>query len=105
MIDYSLIGKKIREARNIKNLTQTELANEIGVSTGFICQIENGEKCFNLKRLERVSQILNRPVAYFLEGATGNFRVSAIYEIEEMLSRMSEEDLDKAKKILKIIAE
>ena len=104
MIDYSLIGKKIREARTIKNLTQVELAKELGVSTGYICQIENGEKCFNLSRLEAVAKIFNKPVTYFLEGAAGEFRMSAISEIVAILSKLDENELEKAKEMLKIIA-
>ena len=52
MIDYAVIGKRLKNARVSLNLTQSELANELGVSTGYICQVECGDKCFNLSRLE-----------------------------------------------------
>lgn len=104
MIDYSLIGKKIRKVRISHNLTQTELAEELGVSTGYICQVERGDKCFNLTRLNEIAKVFERPVTYFIDGAAGDIRASMIAEIIERLSRLSDEELDKAKKILNIIA-
>lgn len=104
MVDYSLIGKKIRDIRKVRKLTQTELANELGVSTGYICQIENGDKCFNLNRLEELASLFDKPVTYFLDGAAGDVRLSVIAEIVEMLSRMPKDSLDKTKEILNIIA-
>jgi len=104
MIDYALIGKKLREARVSRKLTQTELAEELGVSTGYICQIEQGDKCFNLKRLEEVAKIFEKPITYFIEGAAGDTRENMIAEIVEILGRLSDENLEKAKEILNIIS-
>lgn len=104
MINYSLIGKKIRNERISHNLTQTEFAKELGVSTGYVCQVECGDKCFNLNRLEELANLFGKPVTYFLEGAAGDIRLSVITEIVEMLSRMSKDSLDKTKEILNIIA-
>ena len=103
MVDYALIGKKLRNARISHNLTQTELAEELGVSTGYICQIECGDKCFNLKRLKEVADFFERPVTYFIDGAAGDIRASTIAEIVEIMNRLTPESLDKVKKILNII--
>ena len=104
MIDYALIGKKLKDARISNKLTQAELAEELGVSTGYICQIESGDKCFNLKRLREVAEFFEKPVTYFLDGAVGDIRASIISEIIEVLDRMDNEDLEKTKEILNIIA-
>lgn len=104
MIDYAVIGKRLKSARVSHNLTQTELANELGVSTGYVCQVECGDKCFNLKRLEKVSEIFDKPINYFLGGAIGDERTEMITEIINILSGMSEENLEKASEILSIIA-
>ena len=105
MIDYAIVGKKLKEARLSLNLTQTELAKEIGVSTGYICQVESGDKCFNLKRLEKVSEFFNKPITYFIGDAGGDIRATMIAEIVEILSKMSDENLNKTEKMLSIIAE
>lgn len=105
MIDYTIVGKKLRDARISRKLTQTELAEELGVSTGYICQVECGDKCFNLNRLEKVAEFFEKPITYFIGGAVGDIRATMITEILELLTKMSNEDLDKAKKILEIIAD
>ena len=104
MIDYALIGKKLKDARISKNLTQAEIAEELGVSTGYVCQVERGDKCFNLKRLKDVAELFEKPITYFIDGAAGDIRASTVVEIIEILNRLSEENLNKAKEILTIIA-
>ena len=52
MLDYNVIGRKIKEERINKKISQVEFANKLGVSTGYVSQIESGQKCFNLKRFE-----------------------------------------------------
>lgn len=105
MIDYAIIGKRLKNARISHNLTQTELANEIGVSNGYICQVESGDKCFNLNRLEKVAEFFGKPITYFIGDAGGDVRLAMISEIVDLLGHMPDEDLDKAKKMLNIIAE
>lgn len=39
-MDYHALGKRIREERLRLNLTQEKLAEEVGVSTAYIGQIE-----------------------------------------------------------------
>lgn len=103
MVDYILIGEKLKNVRISNNLTQAELAEELCVSTGYICQVENGDKCFNLKRLKEVAELFEKPVTYFIEGAAGDARESMIEEIINILSRIDENDIDKVKRILEII--
>lgn len=104
MINYSLIGKKIRDERISHNLTQTEFAKELGVSTGYICQVECGDKCFSLKRLNDVATFFNKPVTYFINEAAGDVRLSLIAEITDVLRGLPLSKLNKAKDMLNIIA-
>lgn len=104
MIDYAIVGKRLKNARLSHNLTQTELANELGVSTGYICQVESGDKCFNLNRLEMVAEFFDKPITYFI-GGVADVKSAMISEILDMLSHMSEDKLDKSKKILSVLAE
>ena len=41
-IDYKIIGKRIKERRKICQITQETLAEKLGVSVGYISQIERG---------------------------------------------------------------
>lgn len=52
------IGKKVKEARIKKGMKQIELAEAIGVSNQFVCQIESGKKGASLKTLSKLSNVL-----------------------------------------------
>ena len=51
------VGPKLKARREQMGLTQLELANKIGVSESYICQIEKG-KIVSLKKLEQVAKVL-----------------------------------------------
>ncbi len=104
MIDYTIVGDRLKSARIFHKLTQSELANELGVSTGYVCQVEHGDKCFNLNRWEKISKVLEKPITYFIGDAGGDVRSAMIIEILDILGRMSDKELDKTVRILEIIA-
>ena len=56
--DYSVIGKRIKEARNNQNLTQEELADELNISVAFLSRVETGKSHINLKRLTQIAEFL-----------------------------------------------
>ena len=99
MLDYNVIGRKIKEERVNKNISQVELANKLGVSTGYISQIESGQKCFNLKRFEQVAKILEKPTSYFIE-ASDEDEEGIIREIVSDLKLMNPEKLDMVRDII-----
>lgn len=43
MVDYKLIGKRIKESRNQKSLTQENLAEQCNITIEYISRIENGK--------------------------------------------------------------
>jgi transcriptional regulator with XRE-family HTH domain len=51
------LSEKLREMRKRKGLTQKELAEKIGVSESYICQVENG-KMISIKKLDKLAKIL-----------------------------------------------
>ena len=51
MIDYAFIGARLKEARIRKNMTQEQLANEVGVVVTHISHIETGNSVPSLKTL------------------------------------------------------
>ena len=52
------VGPKLKAKRQQMGLTQLELAETIGVSESYICQIEKG-KMVSLRKLEQIAQALN----------------------------------------------
>ena len=59
------IGSKIRELRNLKGLTQEELADRSELSKGFISQLENDLTSPSIATLEDILQCLGTTVSEF----------------------------------------
>jgi transcriptional regulator with XRE-family HTH domain len=52
------IGQKIKKLRELKNLTQTHLAQELGVTQSAYSKIEIGESEVTYSKLEKISSVL-----------------------------------------------
>lgn len=65
-MDYHALGKRIREERLRLNLTQEKLAEEVGVSTAYIGQIERGERSLTLDKLVKVVNRLGVTIDFLL---------------------------------------
>lgn len=61
-----LVAQRIRDAREAAGLTQSELADALGVTRGAVTSIENGRSDLTLKKLEMLPRVLNQPLSYFL---------------------------------------
>lgn len=57
---------KIRKARKYAKLTQTQLAEKLGVFKQNISQYETGKRNPKLKRLKEIAEICNVPIDFFL---------------------------------------
>jgi len=56
-------GKRLKQLRAQKGLTQEELAEAVGVSTDFISLVERGQRAPSFKNLERLAEVLGVEVA------------------------------------------
>jgi transcriptional regulator with XRE-family HTH domain len=52
------IGQKIKKLRELKNLTQTHMAQELGLSQSAYSKMELGESEVTYGRLEKISSVL-----------------------------------------------
>jgi Zn-dependent peptidase ImmA (M78 family)/DNA-binding XRE family transcriptional regulator len=66
-IDDATIGKRLQSARRALGLTQTAVAEQMGMVTSTVSAIESGKRAVTGEELYRFAQLLGRPVAYFLE--------------------------------------
>lgn len=83
IIDYNLIGERIRKARKKKGWTQEKLSEEIDVAVAFISRVERGEQ-INLKRLAQIGQALDISMEELLLGTaihSNNYLDKDLYEI------------------------
>lgn len=62
------IGKRLRQARLVENLTQDGLAQKLNISFQQIQKYENGTNRVSSSRLWAISHALNLPITYFYEG-------------------------------------
>ncbi len=61
------IGERLRNARKNKNLTQSEVAKELGLQREQISYIETGAREITLAFLTKMSSLYGKSVSYFLE--------------------------------------
>ena len=102
MVNYKEVGKRIRNARAEKKITQEKFAEMLGVSTGYISQVESGQKCFNLKRFNEIVDIFDKPISYFVEG-TDTPEQSTIKEITDLLYNVDANKLNIIKNVIMAI--
>lgn len=66
------LGRKIQMAREEKKIAQEQLAEAIGCSQSTLSNYENGKSRLYLSQLEKLSEVLDKPLAYFVEGFENN---------------------------------
>lgn len=71
VIDRSRFSKTVRRLRQSANLSQTELADQIGVSQKTVSKWENGEVAPRLDRLSPLASVLGVSVSDMLETIDG----------------------------------
>lgn len=91
-INYKDIGKRIREERNNKNITQEKLAELAGVSIQHICNIENANTKLSLPVLIDIANAMNSNAAIFLLGSLNNNSFSAECLVSDLLSDCTNEE-------------
>lgn len=61
-----LIGKRLKAARNMAELSQAELANKMEASESQIAKYEQGLTPISIVRLVEICNIFQLPVGYFV---------------------------------------
>lgn len=72
ILNYKLIGKRIKELRKRKGLSQEKLAEMCNVSVPHISRIESGNKHPSLECLVKLGNVLGGTVNTFLYGNQKN---------------------------------
>jgi transcriptional regulator with XRE-family HTH domain len=65
------VGRKVRDARVAKGMSQTELGTLLGVSFQQVQKYEKGTNRLGASRLWATATALDLPVPYFFEGLQG----------------------------------
>lgn len=65
------LGHKLRKLRKEQNLTQLDLARQVGITNGQISTIERGVSSPSIATLHRISNVLGVPMAEFFDDDPG----------------------------------
>jgi transcriptional regulator with XRE-family HTH domain len=64
-----LVGRRVRSRRLESRLSQTELADKIGVTFQQVQKYEKGVNRIGAGRLQRISEALEVPIAFFFDAS------------------------------------
>lgn len=103
MLDYELIGERIRKARIKNNMTQEMLSEKMNVSTEYCSKIECGKAKINLKRLSQISTILNEKIEYLMAGATVQSKNYLREDLAKVVNTLSGSKVNALLEIAKIL--
>jgi len=67
-LDNIAVGQRIKGLRLKRKMTREELAEEAGMSTSFLYEIETGKKSFSAYTLSNLAKALNVEADYILCG-------------------------------------
>lgn len=84
-IDYKLIGKRIKEHRKKKSMTQEVLAEKADVTVGYISQIERGICKVNLDTISVIANILECELTDLISGSS---TLQSSYLQDEIYSKL-----------------
>ncbi len=68
-INYRLIGQRVKQKRKTSQKTQDKLAEALGVSVGYISQVERGVTKISLDTLAEIATILQCDVTELIVGS------------------------------------
>ncbi len=75
--DELIVSQRIRELRKTQRVRQKKLAQMVGVSPGALTNFEKGRRRISLDWLQRISEALDTPMAYFLPEERAKCQITA----------------------------
>jgi transcriptional regulator with XRE-family HTH domain len=86
-----LVGRKIRQLRRQRKLTQVELADRIGIHQSDLSRMEQGEYKVGLDTLLRILQTFDLSIGDFFDEAN---RTQSMYEKLKTLSPAAQKEVE-----------
>lgn len=89
MLDFKMIGLRIKEKRYEEQITQADLAEKAELSAQYLCQVESGKKKISLQALFDVAMVLHTTVDDLLLGNFFDEEDAYVREISKLLEDCS----------------
>lgn len=87
------IGTRIRERRELLHYSRKQLANKIGMSEIFACEIELGKKTPSVNTLMKICEVLSVSADYILWGKVSDKSEKDSSPIVEMMACLNDNEL------------
>lgn len=95
-LDYEQLGKRIKQVRKMKSLSQNALAEKAELTPNFIAKIEGNNTSISLKTLVNIANALEISIDYLFLNDTNMLeqgkKTSTDLFIDNMLQSFSESD-------------
>lgn len=104
-VDFSIIGKRLKEARKKNGLTQEQLVEKMDVSIAYLSKVETGKIHINLERLSQICSILGITEGEILNGVSYNSEKYLHSEFYDLLKKCSSKEQKLAYKVMQLIIE
>lgn len=91
-INYEDVGKRIRQERHSKNITQEKLAEAAGITVQHMSNIENGNTKLSLTVLVDIANALDTDTSVLLVGSLNNNVFSSNFLFSELLSECTNDE-------------
>lgn len=91
------VGRRIRLQRNVMGMSQTTLADALGITFQQVQKYEKGTNRVGASRLSNIARILNVPVSYFFgDQSPVSAGLAPLDELAQFLSTAEGQDLNTA---------
>lgn len=65
--EYTVVMKKLRDARESTGFTQAEAAEKLGKPQSYISKIERGERRIDVVELAKLAKCYSKDITYFIQ--------------------------------------
>lgn len=104
-VDFTIIGKRIKQARKKKGLTQEKLVEKMDVSIAYLSKVETGKIHINLERLSQICSILGITEGEILNGVANDSEKYLNTEFNEIIRKCTPKQQKLVYNIIKVILE
>lgn len=104
-MEDKIIGSRIKQRRKELHLTQIQIKEKTGISSGNLSDLENGNKLPSTKTLIELSNILDCSIDWILKGENHKREISLTENEKEMLQHFQKLSEREQIKVIGIVEE
>lgn len=103
-LDRIELGKKLKESREYLNLSQDEVAKEVGISRAAISLVESGQRRVEVLELKEFARIYQKSASFFTGQETEESKFSGeIKHLARAFEGLSEKDREELKRFAEFL--